>query len=72
MKTYFVRNFDSFTKVLLKNFGYMNKEYYKKLKVVDCKMQSVLWKQEKEELDNIRKTCRLDEMYSGSSQLHVV
>ena len=50
----------------------MNKEYYKKLKVVDCKMQSVLWKQEKEELDNIQKTCRLDEMYSGSSKLHVV
>ena len=62
----------TFTKVLLKNFGYLNKEYYKKLKVVDCQMQSVLWKQEKEELDNIRKTCRLDEMSSGSSQLHVV
>ena len=62
----------TFTKVLLKNFGYLNKEYYKKLKVVDYQMQSVLWKQEKEELDNIRKTCRLDEMSSGSSQLHVV
>ena len=28
----------TFTKVLLKNFGYMNKEYYKKWKVVDCQM----------------------------------
>ena len=35
-------------------------------------MQSVLWKQENEELDNIRKTCRLDEMSSKPSQLHVV
>ena len=50
----------------------MNKEYYKKWKVVDCQMQSVLWKQENEEIDNIKKTCNLDEMYSGSSQLHVV
>ena len=33
---------------------------------------SVLWKQENEEIDNIQKTCNLDEMYSGSSQLHVV
>ena len=31
-----------------------------------------LWKQENEEIDNIKKTCNLDEMYSGSSQLHVV
>ena len=33
---------------------------------------SVLWKQENEEIDNIQKTCNLDEMSSGSSQLHVV
>lgn len=72
MKTYFVRNFDSLIKFLFKNFGYMNKEYYKKWKVVDCQMWSVLWKQENEEIDNIKKTCNLDEMYSGSSQLHVV
>ena len=32
MKTFFVRNFDSLTKFLLKNFGYLIKEYYKKLK----------------------------------------
>ena len=32
MKTFFVRNLDSFTKFLLKNFGYLNKEYYEKLK----------------------------------------